>query len=59
MTKTVAAIIWFAGLVGWYIIRHPFGLGSTSVGIEQTYFGTFALSVHSALRAESPHPLTH
>ena len=24
MTKTIAALIWFAGLVGWYIIRHPF-----------------------------------
>jgi protein-S-isoprenylcysteine O-methyltransferase Ste14 len=24
MTQTVAALVWFAGLVGWYIIRHPF-----------------------------------
>ena len=24
MTKSIAAFIWIAGLVGWYIIRHPF-----------------------------------
>ncbi len=24
MTKTIAALIWFAGMVGWYVIRHPF-----------------------------------
>jgi protein-S-isoprenylcysteine O-methyltransferase Ste14 len=24
MTKTIAEFIWFAGVVGWYIIRHPF-----------------------------------
>jgi protein-S-isoprenylcysteine O-methyltransferase Ste14 len=24
MTNTIATLIWFAGLVGWYVIRHPF-----------------------------------
>lgn len=24
MTKTIAEFIWFGGLIGWYIIRHPY-----------------------------------
>jgi protein-S-isoprenylcysteine O-methyltransferase Ste14 len=24
MTKAIAELVWFLGLVGWYIIRHPF-----------------------------------
>ncbi len=24
MTKTIAEFIWFAGIVGWYVIRYPF-----------------------------------
>lgn len=34
MTQTVAAVIWFAGLVGWYIIRHPFHRRARKVAVR-------------------------
>jgi protein-S-isoprenylcysteine O-methyltransferase Ste14 len=38
MTQTVAAVIWFAGLVGWYIIRHPFERKAKKIGISKSLF---------------------
>jgi len=38
MTQTVAAIIWFAGLVGWYIIRHPFERKAKKIGVSKSLF---------------------
>jgi protein-S-isoprenylcysteine O-methyltransferase Ste14 len=38
MTKTAAALVWFAGLVGWYIIRHPFERRAKKIGIRKTLF---------------------
>jgi len=36
MTKTIAALIWFAGLVGWYIIRHPFERKARKMGVSKS-----------------------
>ncbi len=36
MTETVAAIAWFAGLVGWFIIRYPFERRARKVGIRKS-----------------------
>jgi fatty-acid desaturase len=36
MTKTVAALVWFAGLVGWYIIRHPFERKAKKIGVRKS-----------------------
>jgi protein-S-isoprenylcysteine O-methyltransferase Ste14 len=36
MTKTVAALVWFAGLVGWYIIRHPFKRKAKKIGVRKS-----------------------
>ncbi|HZT25043.1 MAG TPA: protein-S-isoprenylcysteine O-methyltransferase [Pseudolabrys sp.] len=38
MTQTVAAVVWFAGLVGWYIIRRPFERRARKVGIRRSLF---------------------
>ena len=38
MTPTVAALVWFAGLVGWYIIRHPFERKAKKVGVSKSLF---------------------
>lgn len=36
MTSTVAAFIWFAGLVGWYVIRRPFERKARKVGVSKS-----------------------
>jgi protein-S-isoprenylcysteine O-methyltransferase Ste14 len=36
MTQTVAALVWFAGLVGWYIIRHPFERKAKKIGVRKS-----------------------
>jgi protein-S-isoprenylcysteine O-methyltransferase Ste14 len=36
MTPTVAAIVWFAGLVGWTVIRYPFERRARKVGIRKS-----------------------
>jgi protein-S-isoprenylcysteine O-methyltransferase Ste14 len=36
MTQTVAAIVWFAGLVGWTIIRYPFERRARKIGIRKS-----------------------
>jgi len=37
MTKTIAELIWFAGLVGWYIIRHPFERKARKMGVSKSF----------------------
>jgi protein-S-isoprenylcysteine O-methyltransferase Ste14 len=39
MTRTICAVIWFAGIVGWYIIRHPFERKAKKVGVSKSLFG--------------------
>lgn len=36
MTETVAAIVWFAGLIGWAIIRYPFERRARKIGIRKS-----------------------
>ena len=38
MTPTVAALVWFAGLVGWYIIRLPFERKAKKIGVSKSLF---------------------
>lgn len=38
MTQTAAAIVWFAGLVAWYVIRYPFERRAKKVGVERSLF---------------------
>jgi len=38
MTQTIAAVIWFAGLVGWYIIRRPFERRAKKIGVSRSLF---------------------
>lgn len=38
MTPTVAALVWFAGLVGWYIIRRPFERKAKKIGVSKSLF---------------------
>ena len=36
MTKTIAALVWVAGLVGWYIIRHPYGRRARKLRVRES-----------------------
>jgi protein-S-isoprenylcysteine O-methyltransferase Ste14 len=50
MTPTVAALVWFAGLVGWYLIRRPFERKAKKIGVSKSLFdrresGLLALAV--------------
>ncbi len=36
MTETIAAVVWFAGLIGWYIIRQPFHRRAKKVGVRNS-----------------------
>jgi protein-S-isoprenylcysteine O-methyltransferase Ste14 len=38
MTQTVAAWVWFAGVVGWYIIRYPFERKAKKIGVRTSLF---------------------
>ena len=38
MTPTVAALVWFAGLVGWTIIRYPFERRAKKIGVSKSLF---------------------
>ena len=38
MTQTAAAIVWFAGLAGWYIIRHPFARKAKKIEIRASFY---------------------
>ena len=40
MTQTAAALIWFAGLVGWYVIRHPFARKAKKIGVSKSLYGS-------------------
>src|SRR5262249_31910440 len=39
ITPTVCEIIWFAGLVAWYIIRYPFGRRAKRGGVTNVLLG--------------------
>jgi protein-S-isoprenylcysteine O-methyltransferase Ste14 len=39
ITSTVCEIIWFAGLVAWYVIRYPFERRAKKVGVTKSLFG--------------------
>ena len=39
ITSTVCEIVWFAGLVAWYIIRYPFERRAKKVGVTKSLFG--------------------
>ena len=50
MTPTLAAIIWFAGLVGWTIVRYPFERRAKRIGVKTSLYdrresGLLALAV--------------
>ena len=36
--QTAAAIVWFAGLVGWYIIRHPFARRARKIEVQKSFY---------------------
>jgi protein-S-isoprenylcysteine O-methyltransferase Ste14 len=38
VTQTVASLVWFAGVVGWYIIRYPFERKANKVGVRKSLF---------------------
>jgi protein-S-isoprenylcysteine O-methyltransferase Ste14 len=38
MTKTIAELVWFLGLVGWYVIRHPFERKARKVRVNKSLF---------------------
>ena len=39
MTQIAAELIWFAGLVGWFVIRHPFARKAKKIGVSKSLFG--------------------
>jgi protein-S-isoprenylcysteine O-methyltransferase Ste14 len=39
ITSTVCEIVWFAGLVAWYVIRYPFERRAKKVGVTKSLFG--------------------
>ena len=38
MTQAAAAIVWFAGLAGWYIIRHPFARRAKKIEVRASFY---------------------
>ncbi|HXX07501.1 MAG TPA: protein-S-isoprenylcysteine O-methyltransferase [Pseudolabrys sp.] len=38
MTQTTAALIWFAGLIGWYVIRYPFARRAKKTRISTSLY---------------------
>jgi protein-S-isoprenylcysteine O-methyltransferase Ste14 len=36
MTKIIAEIVWFAGMIGWYVIRHPFARRSRKTAVSRS-----------------------
>ncbi len=38
MTQTVAALVWFAGVVGWYVIRYPFERKAKKIRVRKSLF---------------------
>lgn len=39
ITTTVCEIVWFTGLVAWYLIRYPFERRAKKVGVTKSLFG--------------------
>jgi len=66
MTQTAAALIWFAGLVGWYVIRRPFARRAKKIQVSTSLydwreslllaFATLGLFVIPALYAVTGFP---
>jgi len=38
MTSTIAALIWFAGVVGWYVVRYPFARRAKRIRISKSLY---------------------
>jgi protein-S-isoprenylcysteine O-methyltransferase Ste14 len=38
MTQTTAALIWFAGLIGWYVIRYPFARRAKKIRVSTSLY---------------------
>jgi protein-S-isoprenylcysteine O-methyltransferase Ste14 len=38
VTHTIASSVWFAGVVGWYIIRYPFERKANRIGVRKSLF---------------------
>ena len=38
MTQMSAALVWFAGLIGWYIIRYPFARRAKKIRVSKSLF---------------------
>ena len=38
MTQMSAALVWFAGLIGWYIIRYPFARRAKKIKVSKSLF---------------------
>jgi protein-S-isoprenylcysteine O-methyltransferase Ste14 len=36
MTQSAATLMWFAGVIGWYIIRHPFARRANEIGVSKS-----------------------
>jgi protein-S-isoprenylcysteine O-methyltransferase Ste14 len=36
MTPSAATLMWFAGVIGWYIIRHPFARKANKIGVSKS-----------------------
>jgi protein-S-isoprenylcysteine O-methyltransferase Ste14 len=38
VTHTIASLVWFVGVVGWYIIRYPFERKANKIGVRKSLF---------------------
>src|SRR5215471_7823272 len=38
MTQTTAALIWFVGLIGWYVIRYPFARRAKKMRVSKSLY---------------------
>ncbi len=43
MTQTVASVIWWVGLVGWYVIRRPFERKAKRIRVSKSFFDRWEL----------------
>ena len=45
MTQMSAALVWFAGLIGWYIIRYPFARRAKKIRVSKSLFDWLKSSI--------------
>jgi protein-S-isoprenylcysteine O-methyltransferase Ste14 len=38
MTQTIAALLWYAGLIGWYVIRYPFARRAKKIRVRTSLY---------------------